>query len=74
MVHLLKKKSRVEWKQKDRKKYQPLLPTLDREDQKLVSFKDNMQNLAKKASDNFAAQKQASQQDQMQIDSHKGGK
>ena len=74
MVHLLKQKSKVEWKQKDRKKYKPLLPTLDREDQKTASLVDNFQNLAKKVSENFAAQKQVSQQHQMQIDSHKGGK
>ena len=45
MVHLLKEKSKVQWKQKDRKKYKPLKVDLGLVPQEPVDFSAEMKKL-----------------------------
>jgi len=68
MLHLLKQKSKVAWKPKNRKKFEPLLPTPKKlkeqkeapqdmiVDQAHPTFKQNIQKIAAQTAKNFEKQ------------------
>ena len=69
MLHLLKEKSKVAWKAKERKKYPVLKPDLSQMKQPAFDFAQELKDLNQKGAEAYLKKTNADQEDPMQIDS-----
>ena len=54
MLHLLKEKSKIQWKPKERKRYQPLTPKIKVQQEPMMRLGENLNKLAQNISSSIA--------------------
>lgn len=74
MLHLLKQKSAVAWKVKERKKYPALKPDLSQIQEKKFDFASELKDLQSQGADEYLKKKGQNKDAEMQSDQGKGKK